>query len=143
MSEQPTQTQPTTESTFRGNLEQTRLLLRIVYGLVPIVAGIDKFTNLLTTWADYLPAAIVGVLPVEAQVFMYAVGVIEIIAGVVVLSRYTEYGAYLVAVWLTVIAITQLIGGNYDIAVRDLVMAVGAIALAQLDAASLSSSTQS
>lgn len=135
MSEQPTQTQSTTESTFRGDPDRTRLLLRIVYGLVPIIAGIDKFTNLLTTWTDYLPSAIVAVLPVEAQVFMYVVGMIEIIAGVVVLSRYTEYGAYLVAIWLTVIAITQLIGGNYDIAVRDLVMAVGAIALAQLDAA--------
>lgn len=139
MSESTTQAQSATRIEFRGNLERTRLLLRVVYGLVPIVAGLDKFTNLLTIWAEYLPAAIVGVLPVEAQLFMYVVGVVEVVAGLVVLSRYTEHGAYLVAGWLAAIAVTQVIGGNYDIAVRDLVMAVGAIALAQLDAASKSS----
>lgn len=135
MSDSSTQARTTTRTAFRGNLDQTRLLLRIVYGLVPIVAGADKFTNLLTTWTEYLPAAFVGVLPVEAQVFMYLVGAIEVVAGLVVLSRYTEYGAYLVAGWLTTIAITQVVAGNYDIAVRDLVMAVGAVALAQLVAA--------
>lgn len=139
MAESSTQTQTATRTAYRGNLEGTRLLLRVVYGVVPIVAGLDKFTNLLTTWVEYLPAAVAGVLPVEAQAFMYLVGVIEIVAGLVVLSRFTEYGAYLVAGWLTVIAVTMLVGGSYDIAVRDLVMAVGAVALAQLEAASKTS----
>ena len=135
MPESSAQTHTAAQQTFRGNIEQTRLLLQLVYGLVPIVAGLDKFTNVLTTWVDYLPAAIVGVLPVEAQVFMYIVGVVEIIAGLIVFSRYTEYGAYVVAGWLLTIAVTQVIAGNYDIAVRDVVMAVGAIALAQLEVA--------
>lgn len=135
MVESTTQTRTTTRYAFRGNLERTRLLLQIVYGVVPIVAGLDKFTNLLVTWTDYLPTAAASALPVEPRLFMYVVGVIEIAAGLVVLSRYVEYGAYVVAGWLALIAIAMLVGGNYDIAVRDVVMAVGAIALAQLVAA--------
>lgn len=120
--------------TVRGDLRQTWRLLWVVYGLFPIVAGIDKFTNLLATWTDFLPSVFVGALPVSPQMFMYLVGVIEIVAGIIVLWR-TEYGAYLVAAWLTAIAVVQIVGGNFDIAVRDLWIAVGAIALAQLTAA--------
>lgn len=123
-------------STVRGNLEQTYRLLWVVYGLFPIIAGLDKFTNLLAEWTDFLPSVISRVLPVSPQVFMYLVGIVEIIAGIIVLWR-TEYGAYLVAAWLTAIAIVQIIGGNFDIAVRDLWIAVGAIALAQLTAADI------
>ena len=130
-----TGTQTATGTGFRGDLDRTRLLLRLVYGLVPIVAGVDKFTNVLATWTDYVPAAVAGALPVEVQVFMYLVGLVEIVAGLVVLSRYTEYGAYLVAGWLTAVAVVLVVGGNFDVAVRDLVMAVGAVALAQLVAA--------
>ncbi|HKJ58457.1 MAG TPA: DoxX family protein [Halobacteriales archaeon] len=130
-----TGTKTATDTGFRGDLHQTRLLLRVVYGLVPIVAGVDKFANVLATWTDYVPAAVAGVLPMEAQVFMYLVGLVEIVAGLVVLSRYTEYGAYLVAGWLTAVAVVLVVGGNFDVAVRDLVMAVGAVALAQLVAA--------
>ena len=130
-----TATETATDTGFRGDLDQTRLLLRVVYGLVPIVAGVDKFTNVLAIWTDYVPAAVAGALPMEAQVFMYLVGLVEIVAGFVVLSRYTEYGAYLVAGWLTAVAVVLVVGGNFDVAVRDLVMAVGAVALAQLVAA--------
>lgn len=76
---------------------------------------------------------IAELLPVAPQTFMYVVGVIEIAAGIIVFWR-TEHGAYLVAAWLTAIAMTQVIGGNFDIAVRDIWIAVGAIALAQLAA---------
>lgn len=135
MSETSTHTDTANTNSFRGNLGQTHSLLKIVYGAVPIIAGLDKFTNVLVTWTDYLPAAAADLLPVEPMVFMYVVGVIEIVAGVIVLSRYTESGSYLVAVWLVAIAAIQVIAGNFDIAVRDLVMAVGAVALAQLSAA--------
>ena len=132
MAEQTTETRTATRTGFRGNLEGTRLLLRVTYGLVPIVAGLDKFANALADWSAYLPAVMAGALPVEPQLFMYVVGAIEVVAGLVVLSRYTEYGAYLVAGWLTALAVVLAVGGNYDVAVRDLVMAVGALALAQL-----------
>lgn len=138
MSEATTRTDSTTAG-FRGDLDGTRRLLKVVYGLVPIVAGLDKFANVLTDWTALLPGAIASALPVEPTVFMYVVGVVEIVAGVVVLSRYTEEGAYLVAAWLTLVAVTQVVAGNFDIAVRDLVMAVGAVALAQLEVATTAS----
>lgn len=134
MAETSTQHEPRTGFNFRGNMEQTQLLLRLVYGLFPIVAGVDKFTNVLADWSEFLPAVIAKIVPLTPDAFMYIVGVVEIVAGIIVLWR-TEYGAYLVAAWLTAIAVTQIIGGNYDIAVRDLWIAIGAIALAQLTAA--------
>ena len=133
MAETPTQTETTEVVHSHDSVERTRQLLRVVYGAFPIVAGLDKFTNLLTVWTDFLPSIFVELLPVSPQMFMYIVGMIEIIAGLVVLWR-TEYGAYLVAAWLVGIAVTQVIAGNYDIAVRDLWIAVGAVALAQLSA---------
>lgn len=131
MGETSTQAETTSTSTIRGNLEWTEQLLRIVYGLFPIIAGFDKFTNILVTWTEFVPSAIEAILPVAPPTFMYVVGIIEIVAGIIVFWR-TEYGASLVAVWLVAIAVTQVIGGNFDIAVRDIWIAVGAVALAQL-----------
>jgi uncharacterized membrane protein YphA (DoxX/SURF4 family) len=109
-------------------------LLRIVYGAVPIVAGLDKFTNLLTDWEKYLSPIVRGIVPATA--FMHAIGVIEIAAGLLVLSKFTRIGAYVVAAWLVGIALNLLTTGQYfDVAVRDLVMAAGAFTLAQLAAA--------
>lgn len=122
--------------TGRGDLGRTWRLLWVVYGVFPIVAGVDKFTNLLADWPSFLPAVIGEALPISPQAFMYLVGAIEIVAGVLVLWR-TEYGSYLVAAWLTAIAVVQVVGGNFDVAVRDLWIAVGAIALAQLTAANV------
>lgn len=105
---------------------------RIIYAIVPIVAGLDKFTNLLVDWSGYLSPAVAALLPFEPQTFMYIVGVIEIAAGLVVLSPYARAGILLVAVWLTAISLNLIIGGFYDIAVRDLVMAAGAYHLTTL-----------
>jgi uncharacterized membrane protein YphA (DoxX/SURF4 family) len=107
-------------------------ILRYVYGIVPIVAGADKFTNLLVHWSDYLPAGIAAILPFSPETFMMIVGVIEIIAGILVLAR-TLVGAYVVSAWLVLIALTLLFSGRFlDVAVRDLVMAMGAFVLARL-----------
>lgn len=116
------------------NLNAVHLPLRLTFGLVPIVAGADKFTNLLADWAGYLPAFAPDLLPVSPAVFMGIVGVIEIIAGLVVLSGITRLGGYIVMLWLTLIAINVAVAGHLDIAVRDLVMAVGAFTLAQVSA---------
>ena len=109
-------------------------VMRVTYGLVPIVAGADKFTNLLTHWENYLNPSIVKMLPISATTFMMIVGVIEIVAGLIVLIR-PRIGAWIVMAWLICIAL-QLIAAQqfYDIAVRDLVMAVGAFSLAKLSA---------
>lgn len=107
--------------------------LRLAYGLVPIVAGLDKFTNLLTNWTDYLSPLATRVVPIAPATFMHIAGVVEIIAGIAVLTRYTRYAAYVVAAWLLLIALNLLTTGHYfDVAVRDVVMAVGAFVLARL-----------
>ena len=113
-----------------SNVQTVRNVLKYTYGLVPIVAGADKFANMLTHWTDYLKG-VQNILPVPASTFMMIVGVIEIIAGILVL-RFTQAGAWIVAAWLTGIAIVLIAGGFYDIAVRDLVMAIGAFCLAKL-----------
>jgi uncharacterized membrane protein YphA (DoxX/SURF4 family) len=108
--------------------------LRLCYGLVPIVAGLDKFTNFLTDWSKYLPQFAVERLPIPANQFMMLVGVIEIVAGLAVLTFLTRLGAYVVMAWLILIAANVVAAGYYDIAVRDLVMALGAYTLGQVAA---------
>lgn len=109
-------------------------LLRVTFGIVPIVAGLDKFTDLLANWESYLNPQIAAMLPVSPHVFMGVAGVIEMAAGIVVLAR-PRLGAWIVTAWLTAIALSLLASGHYlDVAVRDLVMAVGAYTLSQLSA---------
>lgn len=104
-------------------------LLKLTYGLVPIVAGADKFTNILTDWEKYLAPAVSDMLPFSAGTFMSIVGVIEIIAGVLVLIK-PRVGSLIVGLWLIGIAINLLLTGQYyDVAVRDIVMAIGAFSL--------------
>lgn len=121
------------ESTIKKeSLVKTFNLLKITFGIVPIVAGVDKFTNILTNWEQYLNPALVDLLPFSASVFMMIVGVIEIVAGGIVLKK-PEIGGYIVSAWLTAIALTLLLGFNYvDVAVRDLVMAIAALSMARL-----------
>ncbi len=121
------------ESTFKNqSLTQTFNLLKCTFVIVPIVAGADKFTNLLTNWEQYINPSIADLLPFSASVFMMIVGVIEIIAGIIVLKK-AEVGGYIVAAWLSLIALTLLLGFNYvDVAVRDLVMAISAFAMARI-----------
>ena len=111
---------------------QVQNLLRLTFGIVPIVAGADKFTNLLTNWSDYLGNNVKSMLPFDALVFMKIVGIIEIVAGIIVLIR-PLIGAYIVMIWLILIALELIFSGHYfDVAVRDLVMAISAYSLAQL-----------
>jgi uncharacterized membrane protein YphA (DoxX/SURF4 family) len=114
-----------------ATVKQLQQVLQVTYGLVPVVAGLDKFTNLLVEWENYLGANVRDMLPLDAALFMKIVGVIEIIAGLLVLIRPLT-GAYIVMIWLLCIAVSLVISGFYDIAVRDTVMAIGAYTLAQL-----------
>ena len=107
-------------------------ILRFTFGLVPIVAGLDKFTDLLTNWDMYLHPGIASMLPFSPHVFMQIVGVIEIIAGIIVLVR-PAIGGYIVMAWLIGIALQLIASGKYfDVAVRDLVMSISALSLARL-----------
>lgn len=108
------------------------LLLKITYGIVPVIAGFDKFFNILTYWPQYLNPSIMQFLPFTALTIMYVVGIIEVFAGILVLT-YTRIGAYIVSFWLMCIAVSLFAMGKYfDIGVRDIVMANGALILAWL-----------
>ncbi|HWM92715.1 MAG TPA: DoxX family membrane protein [Thermoanaerobaculia bacterium] len=119
-------------TTTQPNLESLYRPLWLTYGLVPLLAGLDKFFNLLADWPEYLSPVVANLLPLPAQTFMYAVGIIEIAVGVMVLTRWTRIGAWIAAAWLVLIALNLVTMGLLDIAVRDLAMAVGAYTLARL-----------
>ena len=107
--------------------------LRIALGLAPFLAGLDKFFNLLTKWTTYLNPLALRVVPVAPETFMRAVGVIEMIVGIAILTRWTRLGAYVAAAWLVCIALNLVsMGAFLDVAVRDLLIAVAAFSLARL-----------
>ena len=107
-------------------------ILRWTYGLVPIVAGVDKFSDILTNWDKYLAPVVTDIIPLQPHTFMLIVGVIEIIAGIIVLAK-PKLGSLIVGLWLLGIVVNLLLTGQYfDIAVRDAVMAVGAFSLYML-----------
>jgi len=106
--------------------------LKYTFVIVPIVAGLDKFTNILVQWDTYLAPSTLEILPFSGATFMMIVGVIEIIAGILVLIK-TQIGAYIVSIWLTLIALSLIFTWHHpDVAVRDLVMAISAFCLARL-----------
>lgn len=115
-----------------SQVERVTSILRWTYGLVPIVAGADKFTQILTNWDKYLAPVVTDIIPLQPHTFMLIVGVIEIIAGIVVLAK-PKLGSLIVGFWLLGIVVNLLLTGQYfDIAVRDAVMAIGAFSLYML-----------
>ncbi|NJK87637.1 MAG: hypothetical protein HC906_18350 [Bacteroidales bacterium] len=114
------------------SIKSIGVLLQYTYGILAIAAGTDKFIHILTDWEKYLSPAIAGLLPFSPHTFMVIVGIIEIIAGIVVFIR-PVLGGFIVSAWLTLIAFNLLLGTEFhDIAVRDLVMAIGAYSMAKL-----------
>ncbi|GCB44872.1 hypothetical protein [Streptomyces sp. NL15-2K] len=111
---------------------QAFVILRTGFTVAPILFGLDKFANLLVDWPTYLAPWINDVVPGSAQAAMYAVGVIEIVAGLAV-ALAPRFGGWLVAGWLAGIIVNLLtIPGHYDIALRDFGLLLGAVALARL-----------
>ena len=118
---------------FDGRLNTSWWVLRIGLGVGPIITGIDKYFNKLTDWGMYLSPVVTKIVPVSAATFMHIVGVVEVIAGLVVLSRWTKVGSYLVMFWLLGIAVNLLTTGMfYDLAMRDVEIALGGFVLSQL-----------
>ena len=114
---------------------QAFLLLRIGFTVAPIAFGVDKFANVMVHWPKYLAPWINNIVPGSGQQAMYAVGVIEILAGIAVAVK-PRYGAWLVAAWLGGIVINLLTySGYYDIALRDFGLMLGALTLARLASA--------
>lgn len=112
-----------------GSTEKVTNILRWTYGLVPIIAGADKFTHLLVDWDKYLAPVIADILPIAPHSFMLIAGVIEIIAGVIVIVK-PKIGSLIVGFWLIGILLNLLLSGQFfDVAVRDAVMAIESFSL--------------
>jgi uncharacterized membrane protein YphA (DoxX/SURF4 family) len=107
--------------------------LRIALGVVPIVAGLDKFTNLLTSWEGYLSPLARSLLPISPAAFMRVAGVVEIVVGALILAGKARVFGFVACAWLAAIALNLVATGHYlDVAARDVVMAVAAFALGRL-----------
>jgi uncharacterized membrane protein YphA (DoxX/SURF4 family) len=117
---------------WRDSRYQAFVLMRIGYTVLPIAMGIDKFFNSMVYWPKYLADWIDNIAPGTAQQFMYFVGVVEIVAGVLVLLK-PRYAAYVVAAWLAGIVINLFSYGQWwDVGVRDVGLMLGALALGRL-----------
>jgi uncharacterized membrane protein YphA (DoxX/SURF4 family) len=107
-------------------------ILRFGFTVAPIIAGLDKFLEILTHWEKYLAPVIPNTLGMTPHTFMMIVGAIEIVAGVLVAIA-PRYGGYVVAAWLVGIILNLvMVGGYLDVALRDLGLCLGAISLARL-----------
>ena len=118
---------------FDSRLDQGWWVLRIGLGVGPFLAGLDKYFNFLTNWTGYISPLALKILPFSGQTFMYIVGVIEMIVGLAILSKWTRVGAFVASAWLLAIAINLVSTGMFfDVAVRDLEMALAAFVLARM-----------
>jgi hypothetical protein len=106
-------------------------ILRVALGLTATLAGLDKFFNLLANWGSYVSPAAASLLPIPVHTFMAAVGVIEIAVGLAVLWAAPRLGAYVASAWLLLVAVNLVLGGHFDVAVRDVVMSIAAFAVAR------------
>ena len=118
----------------QDRIDRLATALRIGLGSTAFLAGADKFTNLLTDWEKYIAPQARERLPISGKNFMRVVGVIEMVVGAGILAGPTRLSSYVASAWLTAIAGNLVLNGDYDIAVRDLNMALGAVALAELTA---------
>ena len=109
---------------------QAYTILKFGFTVAPILAGLDKFLNILTDWSQYLAPFVANIIP--AKVLMPIVGVVEIAAGILVATK-PKIAANIVGAWLILIIVNLLlIPGYFDVALRDLGLALGAFALARL-----------
>lgn len=123
------------------NIEIAWLLLYYTYGFLPIIAGLDKYFHYLADWSIYLNDAIPHILGITPENFMIVIGLIEIIIGLLLFFK-PRLGGYIVCTWLLAISINLITMGvhahhgyimtHYDIALRDIALAIGSYVLALL-----------
>jgi hypothetical protein len=117
-----------------NKFNKLQLALKYIYGIVPIVIGLDKFFFYIVDWNIYVSPMVVLYLPATITTSIVPlVGIIEIVAGIIILSKHTKFGAFLVAAWIGVVILNLLtIGGMYDIILRDIAILVGYVTLGVL-----------
>jgi uncharacterized membrane protein YphA (DoxX/SURF4 family) len=119
--------------TFDRRLDSARLALKIGLGLAAFLAGLDKFFGFLADWPGYLAPVVRAALPLDATTFMWVAGVVEMIVGIAILTRWTRPGSWVAMAWLLAIAGNLVLSGRFfDVAVRDVEMAIAAFTLARL-----------
>ncbi len=120
-------------NSFENKMNAAWWALRIGLGAAAFLAGLDKFFNLLTDWQVYLSPMLARMLPISGATFMHLIGVIEMIVGLAILTRWTRLGSYIAMAWLAAIALNLVTTGRFfDVAVRDLEMAIAAFTLGRL-----------
>jgi hypothetical protein len=121
------------QNRFDSRLDQSWWMLRIGLGVGPFLAGLDKYFSLLTNWTSYISPLALKAMPFSGQTFMHIVGVIEMIVGLAILTKWTRVGSYVACAWLLAIAVNLVSTGMFfDVAVRDVEMALAAFVLARL-----------
>jgi uncharacterized membrane protein HdeD (DUF308 family) len=119
--------------TLDNKLNSSWWALRMGIGLAAFLAGLDKFFDILTNWGMYLSPVSLRLLPMGGTTFMHLVGIVEMIVGLMILTRWTRAGAYIASAWLLLIAVNLLTsGGFFDIAIRDVEIAIAAFVLARM-----------
>ena len=106
--------------------------LQIAFGATATLAGLDKFFNILADWGSYVSPLAAQLIPVSTDMLMVIVGIVEFAVGVAILTAWPVLGAYVASAWLMLVAGNLVLGGHFDVAVRDVVLAVGAFTLARL-----------
>src|SRR5215471_15183889 len=118
---------------MQDKLQTVQTLSRFALGLMAFLAGLDKFFNLLTNWEQYVSPLAQRILPLSPTSLMHRVGVIEMIVGLAILTKATRVGAYVASAWLVCIAVALVTTGQFfDVAVRDVELAIAAFVLAKL-----------
>ena len=117
---------------MNDRLTNITLALRIAIGLMATLAGLDKFFNVLADWNTYIAPVALQLSPISPGALMGVVGLVEVSVGVTILAVSPAIGAYVAGIWLSFVAINLVIGGHFDVAVRDLVLAVAAFVLSSL-----------
>jgi hypothetical protein len=107
-------------------------VLRFAFGLMATLAGLDKFFNILADWGAYVSPLAASMLPFSVSVLMAIVGVVEVAVGLMILVTAPRIGAYVASAWLLLIAFNLVLGGHFDIAVRDVVLSLSAFTVARL-----------
>ena len=106
--------------------------MRLAIGLMATLAGIDKFFNILVDWGSYVSPLAAQLLPFSTDTFMWIVGVVEFAVGISILTALPVIGSYVASAWLLLVAVNLTLAGYFDIAVRDVVLSIGAFSLARL-----------
>ena len=106
--------------------------MRLAIGLMATLAGIDKFFNILVDWGSYVSPLAAQLLPFSTDMFMWIVGIVEFAVGISILTALPVIGSYVASAWLLLVAVNLTLAGYFDIAVRDVVLSIGAFSLARL-----------